>query len=735
MKTTAAALVRHALEQIGVRYTFGIPGVHNIELYDELAASESITPVLVTHEGAGAFMADAISRSTGSIGVLAIVPAAGITHAMSGIGEAYLDGVPMLVISGGIRTDLRQKFQLHDVDQQALLRPLTKATYKLERHEDAIPMVYEAYRVATSGEPGPVFIELPANLQLFTGQVDTLPDFEDQSDRPAVDRGTIEAAAALLAQAERPGLFVGWGARHVQDDLVAIAEHLGAPAATTLQGLAVFPGDHPLHAGMTFGRSAVPASEHAFRDCDVMLAVGTRFAEIATGSYGAVPPANLVHIDINPDVIGANYPATVGIPADARDAVPALREALQKRVAARDRSATEQAIATDKAAYRDEWLAHNSGGRVNPCRFFTELRRQLDDDAIVVSDDGNHTFLTAELMTISKGGEFLSPTDFNCMGYCVPATIAARLAQPDRQVVGIVGDGAFLMTGLEAVTAVANGVGAVWFVFNDGELAQIAQAQSMPYQRTSCTDVGRLDFGAFAAATGCEYVGIQDDNGLGEGISTALRHSADGRPVIVDVRIDYSKKTRFTTGTVKTNLKRLDTPNKLRIVGRALKRRFLGSCSEARGNSAVARATRSAPVGVGRRRHGDLGSDRDEMRGERALAGSLRALPQQEQEQDDAVQAADRADSQVDERQPVIESQVQAGRHEQQSQQEPDHRQPLEDVVEQSHGESGYRCKPETLKTYPETTVTFVRPVTEPAIASQFDRHPRPGISAICAAG
>ena len=234
MKTTAAALVRHALEEIGVRYTFGIPGVHNIELYDELLGSDSICPVLVTHEGGGAFMADAISRATDSIGVLAIVPAAGITHAMSGIGEAYLDGVPMLVISGGVRTDMKQAFQLHDVDQQALMRPLTKATYKLERYEDAIPMVYEAYQTAISGEPGPVFIELPANLQLLTGEVDGMPGADIKLERPAVDEQQIKDAVAMLSAAKKPGLFVGWGARYVADDLVRIAEHLGAPVSTTV---------------------------------------------------------------------------------------------------------------------------------------------------------------------------------------------------------------------------------------------------------------------------------------------------------------------------------------------------------------------------------------------------------------------------------------------------------------------------------------------------------------------
>jgi acetolactate synthase-1/2/3 large subunit len=161
----------------------------------------------------------------------------------------------MLVISGGVRTDMKQAFQLHDVDQQALMRPLTKATYKLERYEDAIPMVYEAYRTAVSGEPGPVFIELPANLQLLTGEVDVMPKADIQLERPPLDATKIEAAVAMLSAAKRPGLFVGWGAKDVTDDLVRIAEHLGAPVSTTLQGLGVFPGDHPLHAGMGFGCS------------------------------------------------------------------------------------------------------------------------------------------------------------------------------------------------------------------------------------------------------------------------------------------------------------------------------------------------------------------------------------------------------------------------------------------------------------------------------------------------
>ena len=177
MARTAASLAREALEQLGIRYTFGIPGVHNTELYDAFGASESITPVLVAHEGGGAFMADAVSRTGAGVGALLIVPAAGVTHAASGIGEAFLDGIPMVVIAGGIRRDLGRAYQLHDMDQHALLAPITKARWRIERHADVIPVIHEAYRVATSGEPGPVFVEIPVNLQLMPGDAGDPPEF------------------------------------------------------------------------------------------------------------------------------------------------------------------------------------------------------------------------------------------------------------------------------------------------------------------------------------------------------------------------------------------------------------------------------------------------------------------------------------------------------------------------------------------------------------------------------
>jgi len=578
MQKTAAWLARHALEQLGIRHTFGIPGVHNTELYDAMGASESITPVLVAHEGGGAFMADAISRTGAGVGALLIVPAAGVTHAASGIGEAFLDGIPMIVIAGGIRRDLGRAYQLHDMDQHALLAPITKGRWRVERHADVVPAIYDAYRLATSGEPGPVFIEIPVNLQLMPGDAGDIPGYVPPAAAShRASAADLARAAALLATAKHPAIFCGWGAVDAAAELAAIADALGAPVSTTLQGLSSFPASHPLHAGFALGPASVPAVENAFRDCDALLAVGTRFAEIPTGSYGWEPPANLVHVDINPQVFGANYPAAVALEGDARRVLAALAAALPAAAgAAERRTAVAAAIAADKRRYRDEWLAHDPKGRVNPQRFFDALRAQLPDDGIVVADDGNHTFLVAELMPIRTPRTYFSPSDFNSMGYCIPAVIGAKLARPDRTVVGIVGDGAVRMTGLEMATAVAQKAGVAWFVFNDGELAQIAQAQETPYNRKVCTVLPELDFEGLARANRVAYRAMQSDADVERVMQEALASAAAGEPVLVDVRIDYSKRTRFTDGVIRTNLKRFGLADQARLVGRALWRRLTG---------------------------------------------------------------------------------------------------------------------------------------------------------------
>ena len=287
-------------------------------------------------------------------------------------------------------------------------------------------------------------------------------------------------------------------------------------------------------------------------------------------------PAKLIHCDINAQVFGRNYPTAVRLEGDAEAVLTALLAELRTRPAATPRSSPAAAIARDKQAYRDEWLAHDSGDRVNPARLFAGLRRQVAADAITVVDDGNHTYLTAELFPVHSGGRLIVPTDFNAMGYAVPAAIGAKLAQPEKEVLAIVGDGAFMMTCMEIVTATSLGLGIVYYLFHDGELSQIAQAQEIPYGRKPCSVLGKLRADGVALATGAAYVALDKDQDIDAAIAEAKTIAATGRPVIVDVRIDYSKRTAFTKGAVKTNFRRFPLGQRLRMVARALTRKITG---------------------------------------------------------------------------------------------------------------------------------------------------------------
>lgn len=575
MQRTGASLAVYALEQIGVRYTFGIPGVHNIELYDELNNSKQIEPILVTHEGGASFMALGASCTSESIGTLMIVPAAGTTHAMSGIGEAFLDGIPMLIISGGTRLDTGKSYQLHQLDQGNLVREITKAYFKITSHEDIIPTLYKAYDIAISGEPGPVFVEIPTEIQMFKGEVSKIQAYEKTFKNPAPDHKKIEEAAKLLTKAKKPGIYVGWGAAKASEEIARIAELLGAPVATTLQGKATFPASHPLHTGFGFGPNSVPASQLAFQNCDTMLAVGVRFSEIGTGSYGVKVPENLIHIDINNQVFDKNYPSKISVEADAKEALVSLIKILENTNTKKDSSQIKALILKEKEAYAKEWKKGFHKEKVSPGYFFESLEKHTDGDTIFVVDDGLHTYLAAELLPVNKARHFVSPTDFNCMGFCVPAAIGAKLYNRDKRVVGIVGDGGFLMTGLETLTASTHELDLVYFVFNDGELGQISQFQKIPLKRKVATILGKVNIKGIADAVGAEYIQIKNDGEIEIVMDKVFQKGLRTSPVIVDVNIDYSKKTYMTKGVVKVNLARFSHSEKLRFLVRAAKRHLL----------------------------------------------------------------------------------------------------------------------------------------------------------------
>jgi acetolactate synthase-1/2/3 large subunit len=570
---SGADIVTRALESEGIRFAFGIPGTHNIELYDSLGRSPSVRPILVTDEQSASFMADAVSRSSNGLGCVNLVPGAGLTHALSGIAEAYLDGIPMLVLACGIRTDSGLAYQLHDVDQEAIVRPVTKAQLKPGTGKEIYATVRRACAIARAAPAGPVFVEIPVNHYLTKHE----PDFGAWSEavpapmRP--DDESLDRVRAALAKSRRPLLYLGLGAAGAGADLVALAERLESPVATTIQGKGVYPENHPLWLWCGFGRAAPKFARRIAETCDMTMAVGCRFSEVGTGSYGLEPPGPLVHVDIDASVLGRNYPAEVKVNADAAAFVGALLESLQPR---RPDSGLRDALRDGHTSVQAELEAETDAGRVSPARLLRCLHELYGPDVVYTTDSGNGTFLAMEHLRLDRPGSFLAPVDYSCMGYAVPAAIGAALACPDARAVALAGDGAFLMTGLELLTSAQLGVPVTVIALRDRELAQIAQFQQTALARKTASQLPDYDLAALCQAVGAAYLPLASDDEIHRILSEARSVHDLHRPVVVDVAIDYSKPTYFTRGVVMTNLSRLAWPERLRFVARALGRRLAG---------------------------------------------------------------------------------------------------------------------------------------------------------------
>ena len=306
--------------------------------------------------------------------------------------------------------------------------------------------------------------------------------------------------------------------------------------------------------------------------CDATLAVGCKFGEVATASYGFVLPTPLIHVDIDPAVIGRNYAADVAITADAAEVLPMIAKAVPART--RNQVLTRP-IVEGHQALRKEWEAQD-GERVSPWRLLHAMQDRLGPETIYCTDSGNGTFLALEMLRLDAPGKFLAPVDYSCMGYSVPAAIGAKLARPECPVVALAGDGAFLMTGLELLTAAQLGVAPAVFVLRDRELAQIAQFQSVAMNRKTASVLPDYDLAPLCAGLGIECLRLDGNAAIGEVLARVVEINAAGRPVVVDVAIDYSHKTYFTSGVVKTTLNRMPWPDRLRFIGRAVGRKILG---------------------------------------------------------------------------------------------------------------------------------------------------------------
>jgi len=527
----ASEAVVQALENYGVDFVFGLPGVHNLPLFDALRSTSRIRTIIARNESGANFMTQGYARTSWKPGVCLLAPGPGVTNAITGIAEAYVNSTPILVLAGGIQQTQFGKGAIHEVDHQSLLASITKWSGRADSFEDVLPLLEEAFEKATKGRPRPAFLEIPLDVQSSKGEPrESKPR---ATTRPVIDPAKIELAAKLLLEAERPVIIAGGGVLSAQASTLAhtLSERLGIPIATTITAKEVIPDTSSLSLGILNDEVAMKTVQKV----DILLALGCRFAQRSTSAWSLCINGRLIHVDIDPAEIGKNYPAEFGIVGDLGDFLTLLL----KQVEGLERPPNEERLkeigelkAARNARY-EEKLA-SDGVPLKPPRVMRELSEALEGDVVVTFDSGNNAWWPMMFLESKEGRRFIFPSGNVSMGFSLPAALGARCAA--EKVVCITGDGGMMMQLAELATAVQEGLDVTVLVLNDGGYGAIRHYQRYNFgERYVGVDLRNPDFAQVAEAFGAEGMRIETPKNLESGLREALR---SGRLTVLDVRID-----------------------------------------------------------------------------------------------------------------------------------------------------------------------------------------------------
>jgi acetolactate synthase-1/2/3 large subunit len=533
--TGAQALVE-ALVLEGTDCVFGIPGAQMNELWDAFKARH-LPYLLVTQEQSAACMADGVARSTGKPGVLCIVPGPGVTNALTGIGEALLDSIPMVCIVGDIaRGEHYHPFQVHSLQQVALLQPVTKAVVEV-RHVSEIPMaVRQAFRLARAGEPGPVAVVVPYPLLIEAARFCSGP--LEPCPLPWDEAAFLHALHLLSDRRLKVGIYAGMGCMNYAPALLHVAELLQAPVATSISGKGAFPENHPLAVGWGYGPQGTATAEETFRHLDCVLAVGVRFSEVSTGVYSLPQHRHLIHVDINPANLGRIMRTDVCVNADAGlflDRLLAEANCLRRPPNGR----LVEFIAHHKAAEARANAQVYARCGADPMALLLALRRCTPADALAFVDVTVSQYWATEVFTTCMPRLFFNPVNNQAMGWSIPAALGAQRVNPGRTVLTVTGDGCFLMSAIEISTAAREGLPVKFFVLDDQAYHYMQVLQLPAYLRTTATVLARVDYGALAQALGVGYQEILGTADVEAVVRGALCREG---PVLVRVAVDYTRR-------------------------------------------------------------------------------------------------------------------------------------------------------------------------------------------------
>lgn len=539
---SGAEIIVNALKAEGVDTIFGYPGGAVLPIYDALYGQNDITHVLVRHEQGAAHMAEGYARSTNKCGVVLVTSGPGATNALTGIVDALLDSIPMVVFTGQVPTHLIGTDAFQEADTTGITRSASKHNYLVNSVEELEGIIHEAFHIATSGRPGPVVIDVPKDIQfkktVYKG-IDAYKDFEYQ---PITEpySPAIKMAAELLANAQRPIIYSGGGVINAGTDASELLRELVAmtnfPITSTLMGLGAYPASGPNWLGM-LGMHGAYEANLAMHDCDVMLCIGARFDDRVTGRLDAFSPnSKKIHIDIEPSSINKNVKVDIGIVSDAANATKALIEALKD-------IKTERPDLTPWWEQINVWRARKSFNYRNNDeiiipQYAIERLYELtkDKDTYITTEVGLHQMWAAQHYHFEEPNRWMTSGGLGTMGYGLPAAIGAQMAHPNSLVIDIAGDASVQMTMQEMSCAVQYKLPVKIFILNNEWMGMVRQWQQLLHgERYSQSYSAALpDFVKMAEAFGCLGLRIEKPSELDEKIQQMLDY--DG-PVLVDCRV------------------------------------------------------------------------------------------------------------------------------------------------------------------------------------------------------
>ncbi|WP_323612386.1 acetolactate synthase large subunit [Pectobacterium versatile] len=537
MRYTGAQLIVRLLEQQGITTVAGIPGGAALPLYDALGQSKTIRHVLARHEQGAGFMAQGMARASGRAAVCMASSGPGATNLLTAIADAKLDSIPLVCITGQVPSSMIGTDAFQEVDTYGISIPVTKHNYLVRDINELPRVIPEAFRIAQSGRPGPVWIDIPKDIQNATIELSELPDVFPLDTPPAIPQQEIERAAAMINAAQRPVLYLGGGiiSGVAHEQAVQLAERSSLPTTMTLMALGTMPVDHPLSLGM-LGMHAARSTNLILQQADLLIVLGARFDDRAIGKAEQFcPHASIIHIDIDPAELGKIRQPHVAINADVAQAL----DQLLPHIASQQRDVWRTTVRGLQQEFpfsmpgADDPLSHYG--------LVQATAQALTDDAIITTDVGQHQMWVAQSYPLRRPRQWLTSGGFGTMGFGLPAAIGAALAEPNRTVVCFSGDGSLMMNIQEMATAAEEGLNVKIVLMNNQSLGLVHQQQDMFFQKRIFAADYRYSANFLAIAAGFGFATC-DLNAAAEPQAALQEMLNQPGPALIHVLIDANEK-------------------------------------------------------------------------------------------------------------------------------------------------------------------------------------------------